>query len=395
MMFHLRNVIFVPKIKKMKQLFPREVIENSRDVHHARYSKKQQWIYLFIALAICIALSSLPFIKVSIYTNSNGIVQSEKERIILKTPYTGRVVKQYLVPNGEVQKGDTLVVLDNHTLENRERNILAQKEDIEMFMSDISKLLEDVEQPQSSKYQQEFLLYQEKLEELQTRLGKAKNDFDTDLALYEKDIISRVDFENTQLKYNLAKSNLLQLEKQQMSNWQTQIASYKEKLRKLDSELSEIRSNKKFMLIKAPVSGTMVSVAGVNAGSTVVQGMQLAELSPQTALCVVCYISPQDIGFLRKDNPVKFQVAAFNYNQWGVATGKVLSIGNDVQLINNSPMFRVQCSLDQPSLYLKGGFEGRLKKGMTLTAHFKLTERTLFQLLYDKVDDWVNPNTSK
>jgi len=29
---------------------------------------------------------------------------------------------------------------------------------------------------------------------------------------------------------------------------------------------------------------------------------------------------------------------------------------------------------------------------MNFTAHFKITERSLFQLLYDKVDDWVNPN---
>jgi HlyD family secretion protein len=28
---------------------------------------------------------------------------------------------------------------------------------------------------------------------------------------------------------------------------------------------------------------------------------------------------------------------------------------------------------------------------MSLTARFNVTERTLFQLLYDKVDDWLNP----
>lgn len=28
---------------------------------------------------------------------------------------------------------------------------------------------------------------------------------------------------------------------------------------------------------------------------------------------------------------------------------------------------------------------------MTFNARFELTERTLYQLLYDKVDDWMNP----
>jgi len=32
------------------------------------------------------------------------------------------------------------------------------------------------------------------------------------------------------------------------------------------------------------------------------------------------------------------------------------------------------------------------KKGMTLQARFIVTKRSLWQLLYDKVDDWANPN---
>ena len=35
------------------------------------------------------------------------------------------------------------------------------------------------------------------------------------------------------------------------------------------------------------------------------------------------------------------------------------------------------------------------EKGMTLNARFLLTERTLFDLLYDKVDDWLNPSNKK
>ncbi len=30
-----------------------------------------------------------------------------------------------------------------------------------------------------------------------------------------------------------------------------------------------------------------------------------------------------------------------------------------------------------------------------VTARFELTERTLFELLYDEVDDWLNPGTLK
>lgn len=377
----------------MKQLFPKEIIANTREVHHAKHSKKQQGIYLLISIAICAALISLPLIKIDIYTVSSGIIQSEKERLTLQTSYTGRVVKQYLKTNNTVQKGDTLVILDSHTLVKKENNTEIQKRDLELFISDVSLLIRGIGQPQSSKYQQEFLFFKEKQDELRMRLAKLTKDYTTDKKLYEKDVIARVDFEKTELEYKLGQSNLLQLEQQQKANWQSQLVNYREELRQLNTQLSEIQENKDYLVVKAPTTGTLVSVAGINNGSIVIQGMKLAELSPETALCVVCYIAPQDIGFLQVGDAVKFQIASFDYNQWGLATGKITSIGNDVQLIDNQPLFRVQCSLNATSLFLKNGFEGRLKKGMTLTARFQLTERTLFQLLYDKIDDWVNPNT--
>jgi len=39
----------------------------------------------------------------------------------------------------------------------------------------------------------------------------------------------------------------------------------------------------------------------------------------------------------------------------------------------------------------KNGVKGLLKKGMSVSAHFIITRRSLFDLLYQKMDDWVNP----
>jgi HlyD family secretion protein len=92
--------------------------------------------------------------------------------------------------------------------------------------------------------------------------------------------------------------------------------------------------------------------------------------------------------------PVRFQVDAFNYNEWGIAKGKVLSIDNDFTLVENQPVFKVKCSFAGTELHTRTGVKGRLKKGMTFQARFILTKRSLFQLLYDKADDWINPARS-
>ena len=104
-----------------------------------------------------------------------------------------------------------------------------------------------------------------------------------------------------------------------------------------------------------------------------------------------CFIPPVDIGLLKTGNEVSFHVDAYNYKQWGIIDGVVIEIGDDMELINSNPMFKVICRLNQKTLSLKNGFEGQLKKGMTLTTKFKIAERSLFDLLYDKTDDWLNP----
>jgi membrane fusion protein, peptide pheromone/bacteriocin exporter len=69
----------------------------------------------------------------------------------------------------------------------------------------------------------------------------------------------------------------------------------------------------------------------------------------------------------------------------------VISIDNDFTLSGNTPVFKVKCSLNKTSLQLKNGVRGPLKKGMSLRARFILARRSLFQLLFDRTDDWINP----
>jgi len=96
---------------------------------------------------------------------------------------------------------------------------------------------------------------------------------------------------------------------------------------------------------------------------------------------------------LKVGTKARFQIDAYNYSEWGMATGKVISISSDVFMENGSqPFFKVRCLLDKNNLKLRNGYQGKIKKGMTLQARFFVTRRTLFQLLYDKADDWLNPN---
>ena len=104
-------------------------------------------------------------------------------------------------------------------------------------------------------------------------------------------------------------------------------------------------------------------------------------------LIVECYVTPSELGFLRLNDLVKFQIDAFPHNQWGLASGKVLHINYDLTMVQDKPMFKVVCSLNETSLFLSKSICGNLRKGMTLAARFTLAKRTVFQLLFDKTND--------
>jgi hypothetical protein len=102
------------------------------------------------------------------------------------------------------------------------------------------------------------------------------------------------------------------------------------------------------------------------------------------------YVPTSSIGLIKLSQPVFFQINAFDYNYFVMLKVRVIAIENDITL-SNLPVFRVRCSFDSLQLYLRHGYTGRLKKGMSFQSRFVIGRRSLWQLLFDTVDDWLNP----
>lgn len=380
----------------MKNIFPKEILENTTEVHQFKHSKKSSIIYSIFLIALIGAFIALPFIKVDVYTSSRGIIKSDKEHIKLTTIYSGKVLKNSIEINKQVSRGDTLLVLDDYNIENKLDLLKVNITDTKEFIHDANYLLNNkriiLDSIYSQKYQKEYIQYREKLQELQTRFKKEKRDFLRNQKLFEKGVIAVVEYENYKFDYDLIINSIAQLKKQQLNSWQADLTGKERELNELENNFQLQNENKNYYVLTAPISGTLINVIGVQQGSLISAGVPLAEISPDSNLIAECYVSPIDIGLINPNNNVKFQIDAFNYNQWGLATGKIVDIGKDIELINETPIFKIRCKVDQKYLTLKNNFKGNIKKGMTFNARFKLTERTLFQLLYDKVDDWLNPS---
>ncbi len=382
----------------MKNIFPKEIVENTIEVHRFKHTVKSKIIYSILLLSILGVAVALPYVSLDIYSSSKGILKSEKERNQIISLYSGKIEAISIKENDYVSQGDTLLVVNNSVGKEKQQLLLNQLEETRLFVHDLKHLSNSKrihkDSIHSFLYQKEYLQYLQKLRELRTHYTKTKRDFIRQEKLYNKEVIAKVEYQESKYNYDLAVGNLSHFKKQQRNQWQTSLTQQQNKLEELESSLIQMQEEQKNYVITASIAGTIQNLKGIEVGNFITSGNPIAEISPDTDLIAECYIKPSDIGLLKENTSVKFQIDAFNYNQWGMATGKIVSINKDISIINNTPLFKVICSLNQNELYLKNGFKGSLKKGMTFNARFFITNRTAFQLLYDKVDDWFNPSKS-
>jgi HlyD family secretion protein len=149
-------------------------------------------------------------------------------------------------------------------------------------------------------------------------------------------------------------------------------------------------------ILVAPASGEVIQTADFQKGSIVGQGQLVAEISPYGELIATCFVKPSDIGLVQENQKVKIQVEAFNYNEWGMLQGEIVDISDDMIVEDGSSVFfRIKCRPDRTYLTLRNGHKAFIKKGMSVNTRIIVTQRSLFNLLFDKADKWFNPYTYK
>lgn len=379
----------------MKRVFPKEILENTTEVFKFKHTVKSKIIYSLLLIALVSALAALPFIKVDVYTSSTGIVKPSKERVAISLINSGRVQFSAIESNTEVKEGDTILIVESKVIDEQLKFSNNQAQELALFIADLHYLISsrniDFTTIKTAKYQSDYLEYQQNLRKLQTHFNQLKINYTRNKSLFEKGVIAAAEFETVKSEYDLALNDIYSNKKQQRNSWQNDLTGYNDALEKLSSNKNQLLENKSQFFVTAPINGTLMNTLQLEEGSYIQQGTRVAEISPDTDLIAECYISPSDIGMIDPNKKVVFQIDAYNYNQWGLANGQIKEISRGITIIDKVPVFKVKCLIKQDHLALKNGVEGQIKKGMTLNARFLLAERSLYQLLYDNVDDWLNP----
>ena len=365
---------------------------NTLENLHAKNKTKSVSIYLVIVLVLIGFFACLPIIKIDISSQSRGILRTAQENIPISSLVSGKLTYVNATNNQTVLKGDTLYKIDKTNLYKQlafNDSLLVQRQkELKDYAYLINKHIDSLT---VTIVLDQYRAYRAKQSELQYRKRQAQLSYNRYYSLYKKGVTPKAEYETHLYNLQYAQQALEQLNTQQQTDWETQKQQLEQVINDLKIRGVELLFEEDKYVITAPNSGTLENVLGLQVGAAINAMQIVGAISPKGNLIVENTVLPNDIGLIKVGQVVKFQLDAFNYNQWGMLDGEVISIDKNITLQDQTAFFKVRCSLYNNKLKLKNGYSTQVKKGMTLTTRYIITRRSLYDLLFDKVDDWLNP----
>lgn len=381
---------------EVPRLFPFPLVEGNVEGLTARHSRSSIAIYLTVVIGLLLSAASLPLINVEVNSRSRGVLRPQMKLAPVVSSVSGRVTLANLRENGAVCAGDTLLKISTAELDTEVGHLNKRLAELRLLTLDLQSLSGSAVQAftpdlRSEVYQRDYRDHRRRQAELLLKLDYSRRQRTRQEQLMTTGSVARMELEQSAYEVELLEGQVSQLAGQQQHSWTEDLQRVDRESGELRQQLGQLAERSKQYVVTAPIDGHLARTDGIQPGAFASAGQVIAHVSPEGDLRVEAYVSPGDIGLLREGLPVRLQLDAFNYNQWGLARATLTEIGTDVTEVDGTAAFLVTCTLHDKNLKLKNGYVGTLRKGMTLTAHFTLNRRTLFELLHDQLDDWFNP----
>jgi multidrug resistance efflux pump len=399
-------VVFGSNIQKNKLMdpIPSAIVDYTLESYLTRVKTKSRIIYWIIIIIIISGIAILPLVSVDVAVKTRGFFQSEISKQVVYAPFHGKVIYSSVKDGREVNRGDTLLIIDSETTR-------AQKKAIEKRLSDNSSAITDlellvrIEKPEKQLSPKQFVTrryyteYNNLIKSWRAqfqRFQKSTTQYERAEVLHEQNIIPDAEYENTLYTYRAEEEELNRILASQKSIWQADLMQRKNEATSLNAELGRCLEDLSNRIVRAPLAGRIIQSTDIQTGTIVSLNQQVAKVSPSGELVATCLVKPGDIGLINKDQNIRIQVDALNYNEWGILSASIIDISDDLVIEEGSSVyFRIKCKPEYTFLSLKNGVKAELKKGMSFSGRIVVTRRTLFNLLFDKADKWLNPYLSR
>ena len=382
------------------ELLPKEWSDKILADYLCKVSTRSKVIYWVIIFMIITVLISLPLIYVDVAIRSRGFFQSGIERQPILAPCSGKVVFTGIVDGEEVIRGDTMMIIGSEAISAELSSVEQRVSENISAINDLKNLLRvslggtrlSSVSLGTQRYLAEYTSLVRLIELQAQSYHKARSDYLRIKKLHDQKVTSDAEFEASYFTFRSEQENLAQVVAQTIAKWELDLAQRRNDSIMLQAELLTCNEELKNRILIAPLSGEIIQSRDIQTGAMVYNNQHIAEISPDGEIVGICYVSPEDIGMIKTGLQVVIQVDALKYTEWGLLDARITHISDDLIVDEGqSAYFRVECKPSRNYLSLKNNVVAELKKGMTFNARIVITERNLYNLLFDKMDDWLNP----
>jgi multidrug resistance efflux pump len=292
--------------------------------------------------------------------SARGVVESEED-IEIASQVTGMITEIKVDEGDFVKKGQPLVLFDNKKILTKVNLTEAALKETEARLKELERgyRVEDIEVAKSN------------VNRANTVYEKARNDYERQNRLYQKDAVTRIELERAEEKMkvvleelNESKANLQKLNRGVRKE---EIEQAKAIVEKASSELQYYNTLLKDYIILSPIDG-VVSERFKDPEETVDFGNPILKLINPKKLRIRAELEETDVGKVVKGDPV--EVSTDSYKDT-IYRGKVYKIFPVVKR-KSLRTFDPQASLDinAQGIYINLNDFSGLKDGMTVTIKF-------------------------
>lgn len=355
-------------------------------------------VYLLCLLLVASTFLALPLIEVPVTLRANGALRPSVEKHDIRAPRTGVLAALPIRENQVVQRGALIARLAAVGSAERMAALRAERVTTERLIADLQRLTgrspDAGPPPVTGRYRLALAVHLRAVDQQQARIRRMEREVRRTSSLVASGALPALllDEQNSALEEERSAGELIH--RQAQARWEAELADLTSELDRIRAEDAVMRAEEALDAIKAPIRGTIEQVAPVSPGSLIQAGDRIAVISPDTSLVAVVYAHERVAGLVDPGAEVRMEVQAYPSSQWGVVTGKIADVARDALIVDGLNVYPVVLSLDRHHLSLPSGARADLRKGMSVRAHFTLARRSLWALLRDDIDDWLNPARS-
>jgi membrane fusion protein, peptide pheromone/bacteriocin exporter len=358
-------------------------------------------LYLLAIMVVLLALLATNFVLLDVVVQASGILRPAHERTELRATTNGKLDSVFVTEGQLVRKGDKIVLLKSEQSPSTNSHLTLEKNRKQLLMNDLDLLTRTNPRKRNYStglhtvlYQEQLFRFQQTLQQNEGLLQQAKRELESARLLVKDRIIAPAEYADKETAYFQKLSSSKSGWHEQMAIWNAAREQLKGELAALQQQLDQWQKDQEKLVLYAPVSGIVFGIRGRYIGDYLQSGEVACSVIPNETLIAECYVRAEDIAVLKTRQRVNFRTNAFDHKQFGTIAGEIEFIDPDITMNHENPVFKIRCSVNQAMLTLRNGYSAPLLKGMAVQARFFIARRTVWQLFFDKMQNWLQPVVS-